>query len=317
MEQGTTELARRPTPEWPRALGLFGAVLATSAVAHPGVVIGVPLALLLAAAGFANLVSVAVVGLVILIVAGGGGGMPDGLWYAERAWAVLLGGTFLASCMLAPAWRLTSRALAAAAGSAVVAGGVLAFSGGSWASLDGAVTRSMQRDMDATINTITVLGGRDLLSPEMVQAAQDLMSTQVSVFPALLGIESLAALGLAWWARSRLLGASEAGLARLRDFRFNDHLIWVLVTGLLLLVAGAGDALARVGSNTVVFMGALYALRGAAVFVFVSGGGSVFSLVLIAVLLVLAPVVPLGTAALIGVGDTWLDMRAHAPEDAA
>jgi hypothetical protein len=57
--------------------------------------------------------------------------------------------------------------------------------------------------------------------------------------------------------------------------------------------------------------GALYALRGVAVLAFVSGGVSMFSYVAFAVLLVLVPPVILGTAALIGVGDTWLDLRAR------
>jgi hypothetical protein len=100
-------------------------------------------------------------------------------------------------------------------------------------------------------------------------------------------------------------------LAPVRDFRFNDHLVWALVVGLVLLVTQSGVALARVGANLVVFMGALYALRGVAVLAFVSGGVSMFSYVAFAVLLVLVPPVILGTAALIGVGDTWLDLRAR------
>ena len=128
---------------------------------------------------------------------------------------------------------------------------------------------------------------------------------------ALLAIESLAALALAWWARTRLLGEGGTALGPLRDFRFNDHLVWVLVAGLILLLTQSGAALARIGSNTVVFMGALYALRGAAVFVFMSGGISLFSSVMVVILFVLVPPVLLGTAALIGIGDTWLDLRAR------
>jgi hypothetical protein len=316
MEAQPTEQTRERSGEWPRALALFGVVLITSVLAHPGVLIGLPLALLLAARGFQNLVSIAVVALVILIVAGGRTGLAEGLWYAERAWAVLLAGWFVAVTLLLPHWKLVARALAAAAGAAGTAAGVLGLRAGSWGALDGAVMRSIQSEIDATIAAVNAIGGPEALSPEMVDMAQQIAAAQVSVFPALLGIESLAALAVAWWARTRLLGETGTALAPLRDFRFNDHLVWVLVVGLVLLLTQSGAALARVGSNAVVFMGALYALRGAAVFVFVSGGVTVFSSVMVAVLFVLVPPVLLGSAALLGIGDTWLDLRSRLTAEA-
>jgi hypothetical protein len=127
----------------------------------------------------------------------------------------------------------------------------------------------------------------------------------------------MASLAVAWWARTRLLGEGDQGLGPLRHFRFNDHLVWLLVAGLLLLVVQWGDALVRLGSNTVVFMGALYALRGAAVFMFVSGGLSLIGYATFFVGLVLAAPVVLGVAMVIGIGDTWLDIRARAREGAA
>ena len=310
MEQAVTGGARPTARGWLRVAGLFGVVFATSVFVHAGVVIGVPLVLLLAARGFGNMVAASVAGLVILIVVGGAG-LSDGLWYAERAWSVLLGGWFLALTLLVPGWRLTSRALAAATGAAALAGGILALRGGAWGALDAAVTLSMQADLDAMLAAVSVLAGASALSSDMVALVRDYSAAQVSVFPALLGLESLAALGVAWWARSRLLGEGDQGLAPLRDFRFNDHLVWVLVVGLLLMVTQSGVALVRVGSNAVVFMGALYVLRGAAVYFFVSGAMSVFGYVVLALLLVLVPPAILGTAALIGIGDTWLDLRAR------
>jgi hypothetical protein len=79
--------------------------------------------------------------------------------------------------------------------------------------------------------------------------------------------------------------------------------------GLLLLVTRWEDILARVGANTVVFMGALYALRGAAVILFLSGGLSLFGYVLLAFGLVFLPPLVLTGAMVIGIGDTWLDVR--------
>ena len=316
MEQGTDAGAGRQTRAWPRALALFGVVLVTSIFVHPGVVIGVPLALLIAARGFGNLVSTFVVALVILIVAGGQASLADGLWYAERAWAILLGGWFLAFTLLVPGWRLTSRALAAAAGAATVVGGILAVRSGSWSLLDGAVSRTLEAEVQVTMDALSILGGAAAVSPEMLEAAQSVAELRALIFPALVGIESVAALAVAWWARARLLGEHEPGLGPLREFRFNDHLVWVLVLGMLLVVTQSGAALGRVGTNAVFFMGALYALRGAAVYIFVSGGLSLFGSVVLTLLLVFVPTLLVGTATLIGIGDTWLDLRARSAEKA-
>jgi len=301
---------------WPSAAGLFVVVLLTSVFASPGVLIGVPLLLLLAARGFGTVLGGAVAGLVVLIVAGGRGGMEDGLWYAERGWAIVLGGVFTALTLLRPKWRLTARALAATAATAAFVGGVVAIRGGAWARLDAAVGRLVQGELDVTVQALTALGGSGTVTQDTLAIMQDLASVRVAVFPALLALESIAALCVAWWARGRLLGDRERGLSPLRDFRFNDHLVWVLVLGLLLLVVQSGAA-ARVGSNALVLMGALYALRGAAVFLFVSGGMSFVWYVVFALLLVLVPPVMLGTAALIGIGDTWLDLRSRTADEAA
>jgi hypothetical protein len=317
MEPVMTEAVASPRRGWPRVAGLFGVVLATSVFVNPTVVVGVPLVLLLAARGFGNVTSAVVAGLLILILAGGLGGLSDGLWYAERGWAVLLGGWFLTLTLLAPDWRLTTRVLAAATASAAVAAVILVLREGAWVALDGAVALSVQAETDLTLQAVQMVGGSSILSPDIVELIRDVAAARVSVFPALLGLESIAALGVAWWVRTRLLGEGDQGLASVRTFRFNDHLVWVLVVGLVLLVTQSGAALPRVGSNVVVFMGALYALRGVAVFLFVSGGVSIFGYAIFAVLLVMLPPVVFGTAALIGIGDTWLDLRARAAEKAA
>jgi hypothetical protein len=316
MEQGSTVRAGAMRSGWLSAAGLFVVVLVTSVFASPGVLIGVPLLLLLAARGFGNVLGGVVAGLIVLIVAGGRGGLEDGLWYAERGWAILLGGVFTAFTLVRPTWRLTSRALAATAATAAFVGGVLAIRGEAWMRLDAAVVRLVQSELDVTVQMLTAFGGSGAVTPETLTVMQDLASVRVAVFPALLALESIAALGVAWWARARLLGDRDRGLSPLRDFRFNDHLVWVLVVGLLLLVLQSGTA-ARLGSNALVLMGALYALRGAAVFLFVSGGMSLLGYIAFGLLLVLVPPVMLGTAALIGIGDTWLDLRSRTADEAA
>jgi hypothetical protein len=171
--------------------------------------------------------------------------------------------------------------------------------------------------IDTTVLAMSSLRGGEALSPALTTALYDMADAQAAVSPALIGLGSLAALGVAWWARTRLVDEGDQGLGPLRSFRFNDQLVWVFVAGLLLLVVQWGDSLARVGSNAVVFMGALYALRGAAVFVFVSGGLSLFGYVTFVVGLVLAAPILLGMAMVIGIGDTWLDIRSRIRATAA
>jgi hypothetical protein len=115
----------------------------------------------------------------------------------------------------------------------------------------------------------------------------------------------------------RLSSGSDQGVGPLRDFRFNDHLVWVFITGLVLVLPRWGEALARVGANAVVFMGLLYAVRGAAVIMFLSGGLSLLGYVLLVFgLLFVSPLVLMG-ALVIGLGDTWLDVRSKAGSEAA
>lgn len=308
MEQGVTSTAQ-PSRGWPRAAGLFGVVLAT-AVLRPGVLIGVPLLIFLAFDGLRSVRVAAAAAIAVLIVASG---PRDGIWYAERAWSVLIGGGFLALTLLAPSWRLSTRALAAVTGALGIMAAALALRSDAWSALDVAISDTVRAGFDTTIYVMSTLS-EEGLSPALETWLVQVAEAQAGVYPALVCLGSMAALGVAWWARTRLVGGGDEALEPLRGFRFNDHLVWLLVLGLLLLVVQWGDALARLGSNAVVFMSALYALRGVAVFLFISGGLSLFGMVTFVIGLVLAAPVLFGAAMLIGIGDTWLDIRARAGE---
>jgi hypothetical protein len=315
VERGTVD-SSAPGRGWPRAAGLLGVVLAMSAVnaVNAGVLIAVPLLALLVWNGLRGFGVVLAAVVAVFIVAAG---TRDGIWYAERAWTVLVAGGFLALTMLLPAWRLSTRALAAVTGAAAVAGALLAVRSDAWGALDAAVSGEVRAMADQQLGTLRTLGRGQPPSDAMVTAMQQLAETQAAVFPAMIAIASMAALGVAWWIRTRLVGEGDQGLGPLKDFRFNDHLVWIFIGGLLLLFAQWGDALVRVGSNTIVFMSALYMLRGAAVFVFLSGGMSLFGFVTVVVGLVFAAPFLMGMAVLIGVGDTWLDIRSRVRERTA
>lgn len=145
-------------------------------------------------------------------------------------------------------------------------------------------------------------------------------SSLVLLAPALLALESMLVLALVWAAYHRL-ARTRIGrpLGALRDLRFNDQLIWGLVSGAVLVMLPAAGDLRLAGLNLLCFFGALYAARGI-------GVGSwwihqrardrvavVLLLVLLVLVLLLGPTLLLMaiTAICFGVGlsDTWRDFR--------
>ncbi|MCC6929251.1 MAG: DUF2232 domain-containing protein [Gemmatimonadaceae bacterium] len=131
-------------------------------------------------------------------------------------------------------------------------------------------------------------------------------------FPALLALESLAMLGLAWSlyhraSRTRI----GAPLKSLGEFRFNDQLVWGFVLGVTVLVVPTLQDARGVGLNLLLFFGVLYALRGMGVLDwFLAPRGAVRVLFFIAIFLAW-PVVSVFSLGL-GLGDTWIDWRGRA-----
>lgn len=151
------------------------------------------------------------------------------------------------------------------------------------------------------------------------EALDEVLSTlpddAVAYYPALLALESLAALALAWAVYHRISRARIGeSLSRLTDFRFSDQLAWGLIAGALLVVLRPSGDWPALGLNLLVFFGVLYALRGLAVVVWYLrtlrvGAPGITALALLAALLS-APA-SLGLA-LIGVTDSWADWRSRA-----
>jgi hypothetical protein len=130
----------------------------------------------------------------------------------------------------------------------------------------------------------------------------------LTLFPAMLALESLAALALAWAVYHRV-GRARLGppLSRLRDFRFSDHMVWGLIAGLVMVVSGSAQ-FGGIGANLLLFFGVLYAVRGMGVVLWFLAPGRLVMALLIGFALLFWYV--LGMLALgVGVGDTWLDWR--------
>lgn len=291
---------------WPRAVGLSAAAVFLS-ILNPLVLIAIPFALLVF-----FLAARRTIGLVLLAAAGvalvASGDPSSGLWYVERGWAVLLGGCFLALSIRWPEGRFFPRGLGAVVGAFLFMALILGVRPGEWEVLDWVVRSRAELAMSSVIQEARLNLGPEVVTRALEDQVLSTIALQSVIFPALQGLSSLAGLGLSWWLFKRLSGGSTGGIGALREFRFNDQLVWILIFGIMALLVSSG-AMARVGVNAVFFMGALYALRGVAVILFLSGGLSLFGGILLLLgLLLIAPFAIMG-AVVIGLGDTWFDLR--------
>jgi hypothetical protein len=289
---------------------LLALATAVLSVVSPALLIFVPLALLLVGLPPRRpvlLLAAAAVGAALF-----GRPEPDALWYLERGWALLVAAWFLALVAVWPAGRFLPRALAAVGAATLSAALLFAASRGGWSRTDWTIAQQLR----SGAADVVALWGPGLAGAEWGAQLQSAIyrasEVQAAVYPALLALGSVAALGVAWWGYRRLALREPAPLGRFREFRFPDVLVWLLIAGLVLVLLPLGEAAVRAGSNLLTFMAALYALRGLAVLVVLVGAApGVLALVLGALaILFLYPLVVAATL-VVGLSDTWLDLRAR------
>lgn len=287
-------------PGWPTVLGLI-LIATTFSVIHPVQLIAIPLALLLVGVPPRmprSLVMAAVLVALVFL------GPRHELWHVERGWSLLLGGWFLAVLAARPAWAFTPRAVAAT-GLALVSAAIILVVRGGWSALDHTIAVHYLEVADGVARSWPWTGAE---GERVAVLAGELPAR---LFPGLTAIGSVAALAVAWWASGRISGVKRR-LGRLVEFRFPDVLVWLLIMGLALVLAPTDEWASRLGWNVVVFMGALYSLRGLAVMVALVLGavGSPLPVLLVlgVVGIILYPILVAGTL-LLGVTDTWLDLR--------
>ena len=248
----------------------------------------------------------------------------------ERGWAVLLAAAFGFVSLLGPSARFFSRALVSLVVALALAALVFLATARPAATMTSVIATEVDRraaiaeqGWQMAVNQPELKSALEATPPEQrgwEAEFHNLLTTWPAsegdrFFPALLMIESLGALALAWALYHRLSRARIGQpLAQLRDFRFNDQLVWGVIVGVVFLVLPTLHEWRNVGANLTLFFGTLYAVRGTGVLAWFlrsvrPGPVTVLLVALLAGLL--APAIALGLG-LIGLGDTWEDWRAKA-----
>lgn len=223
----------------------------------------------------------------------------------------MLGGWFLLIVALWPAGVFFSRALSALAGAGATAVGLALLDRRGWRELDWSVARRLRGAAAEVVASWGSAAGIEGVSGRFSSAVYQAAELQAALYPALLALGSLAALGVAWWMYRRLTAKEPQPLRPLREFRFRDELVWLLIAGILLVLLPVGGVASRTGTNLLTFMGALYALRGGAVMLALLGAPGPAAALLGGVAALLLYPLFMAAALVLGLSDTWLDLRAR------
>jgi hypothetical protein len=248
---------------------------------------------------------------------------PPGTQYDQmaRGWAILLAASFGVVSLWSNTMPFFSRALFSI-GLAAGIGFLIALSSPSGiARFQHAAGEELTRRVSTTIANIEEgrktpdwqeLAARapmlDTWNDDSETMMRAIPSLAASLLPALLALESLAALALGWGAYRRLSPVQIGPpLSPLTEFTFNDQLVWGLAVGATLCLLPAFEEGRNAGYNLLLFFGALYLIRGIGILAWMARGRYVY-----VVILSLLPQVFVIVTLALGLGDTWLDLRKRA-----
>jgi len=254
-----------------------------------------------------------------------------GLKYAlmARGWVLLVAAAFGVASLLTPSQGFFPRALVAVGIAIAIGFGAAIATPNGMQSVHDVIQAQLTQRTDSTIAAVdramSEPGWRKMadqtpaLDSTMARSKRqivELPTRAAALVPSLLALESLAALALAWAVIHRLpVAPIGPRLGELREFRFNDQLVWGLAVGatIALLPVFADGKMA--GVNLLVFFGTLYLLRGVGVLSWMARAKWVATLLIV---LTLFGFTVVGALALgVGVVDTWMDWRSRGQQPAA
>jgi len=259
----------------------------------------------------------------------------DAFHNLARGWTLVLAGAFGLVCLFASRRPFFPRSLIALGVSLSLALVMSLLGPVSGSDVSKAVHDELARRNSETMGTLNAFIGQypkqwtevvkrvPKLAEMPVETERQLAAiaeTGEGIFPSLLALESVLALAIAWsvyhrFSRTRL----GPPLSQLREFRFNDQLVWGLIVGLAILFLPMLSSMRDIGRNLLVFFSALYAVRGLGVLSFFLAPGSLAITATVGFAMLWWPVLNmiaalgfslLGVAAFgLGLGDTWADWR--------
>ncbi len=225
------------------------------------------------------------------------------------AWALFLTGAFVLM-MLSGHRRIVAGAILAALGSLGATTGWAWWLGTRWQDIQLAVAHMGWEARRELLAQVQLNPAQAASARMMLDALSDGVGVMAHLLPALLVLVSLPGLALAW-AWYHRLAVRPAGPApeAFAEFRFNDQLIWMVVSCFAVFVLPVPEPVRDFMGNIAVVAGGLYAARGAAI---IWGGIESFPLPILVVIgfgiLLILPVA-LGGAFALGLADTWVDFR--------
>ena len=290
---------------------LVAAVVLLSPI-RPFPLLAIPFAMFLAAFRPRDLFGLATAAVLLALVFRAGPLDTDSGWFMQRGWSLLAGGLFVALTVLRRPRGLFDRGL----GTVTVATTAIALT----AMLQPGLGRALDGWMEIQIREAAptayaiLAADREAASGSIGESVRAAIETwavfQHDVYPALLALATMAALAACWYFAGRH-GEDHEPPPAVREFRFRDELVWILVAGLMLLVLPLGGGAFRIGENATLFMVALYLVRGGAILAWIAAAAatSAWTWAFLAVGTVLAYPFVFGAALVLGIGDTWLHFR--------
>ena len=259
----------------------------------------------------------------------------DAFHNLARGWTLVLAGAFGLVCLFGSRRPFFQRSMMALSVSLALALIMSLLGPVSGANVSRAVRDELARRNSETMGTLNTFIGQypkewnDLvaripqvgdLPVETEKQLNALARAGEGIYPSLLALQSIVALSIAWALYHRL-SRTRIGppLAPLREFRFNDQLVWGLIIGLAIVFLPMLAPVRALGRNLLVFFSAIYAVRGLGVLSWFMAPGTLAVSATVGFVMLLLPVLNaiaalgfllLGIASFgLGLGDTWADWR--------
>jgi len=236
---------------------------------------------------------------------------PGGLLEAVvRAAAVLATGIGILMLILTPG-SVSARALRATVGVVLGTVGLSALVGLRWRDVELAVVQQGMAAQQMAIELMSRAGkSPDAATLAALQTLSEGLRPMAPFFPGVLALLVFAGLCLAALLAPRIAGRAVAPLpGPFEEFRFSDHLVWLVILGLVGLLFAGSTWAGGPAASLLAFGVGLYALRGSAVLsTALRSAPRLFIVMLLVGALFLLPFA-VGGLALLGLADLWLDFR--------